>query len=173
MSDLNAQILLDRAAISDVFHNYAAGVDRRDWDLFRSCFTDDVSADFTSLLPGDVCHGADKWVAAAARLIGSLDGTQHIITNHVHLIDGDTAKSRSYLQAQHVKNDENGVPQHYLLGGYYSYDMVRTPQGWKIKDYSLTKTWSSGDPALLAPPSKDQKLAPPRKKEDAAAKKSA
>ena len=149
MTDNNIQTLLDRAALSDVLHNYAAGVDMRDWSLFRSCFTDDLEADFTGVLPGNVCHGADKWVAAAAKLIEPLAATQHIITNHAHLIDGDKATSRAYLQAQHMQKDGSSVEQHYLIGGYYDYDMVRTSEGWKIKKYSLTQTWCSGDPAVL------------------------
>lgn len=84
-AEINTQILKDRALISDVFYNYAAGVDLRDWVLFRSCFTDDLEADFTTVLPGNVCHGADKWVAAAAKLIEPLAATQHIITNHTHI----------------------------------------------------------------------------------------
>lgn len=150
-SDINVQVLKDRAALSDILHNYAAGVDLRDWKLFRSCFTDDLEADFTGVLPGNVCHGADKWVAAAQRLIEPLAATQHIITNHVHVIDGDTAKSRSYLQAQHMLLNPDGSERHYLLGGYYQYAMVRTGEGWKISKYSLTKTWSSGDPGVLVP----------------------
>jgi len=149
LAAINTQTLIDRAALSDVLNNYAAGVDRRDWTLFRSCFSDDLEADFTGVLPGDVCHGADKWVAAAVKLIEPLTATQHIITNHVHDIDRDTAKSRSYLQAQHMQKDAQGNQRHYLIGGYYDYDMVRTGQGWKIKKYSLTQTWCSGDPSVL------------------------
>lgn len=150
-SDINVHVLKDRAALSDVLHNYAAGVDMRDWVLFRSCFTEDLEADFTGVLPGNVCRGADKWVVAAQRLIAPLTATQHIISNHVHAIDGDTARSRSYLQAQHMLLEADGSERHYLLGGYYQYDMVRTSEGWKIKKYSLTKTWSSGDPSVLVP----------------------
>ncbi len=148
-AEINTQILRDRAELSDILNNYAAGVDQRDWELFRSCFTEDLEADFTGVLPGNVCHGADKWVAAAARLIEPLTATQHMITNHSHDIDGNAAKSRSYVQAQHVQKRADGSEQHYLIGGYYAYDMVRTDQGWKIKKYSMTQTWCTGDPAVL------------------------
>ncbi len=144
MTDLTPQILLDRAEISDVFHRYALGVDMRDWEMFRGCFTDDVEADFTSIWPGLVVKGADEWVERAENLIEGFDATQHIITNHTHDIRGDTAKSTSYLHAQHVVrtpmgNDEN------VLAGYYQYEMVRTDQGWKIQKYSLTVTWATGN----------------------------
>lgn len=147
MTTLTTQTLLDRAAISDVFHNYASGVDARDWALFRSLFTDDVGVDFSSLAPDLVYNDADKWTAWVRRAIESIDATQHIITNHVHAIDGDRSQSRSYLQAQHVLR---GTPDiHYLIGGYYTYDMVRAGATWKIKRYSLNITWVSGEPEIF------------------------
>ena len=144
MSELTTQILLDRAEISDVFHRYALGVDTRDWELFRSCFTDDVEADFTSIWPGLVVKGADEWVSRGKALIEGFDATQHIITNHTHDIRGDTAKCSSYLHAQHVCRTEMGSDEN-VLAGYYQYEMVRTDAGWKIKKYSLTVTWATGN----------------------------
>jgi len=35
-------VLADRTAVSEVPLRYARGVDRRDWDLVRSCFTADA-----------------------------------------------------------------------------------------------------------------------------------
>lgn len=147
MTDITTQTLLDRAQISDVFHRYATGVDTRDWALFRSCFTDDVVADFTSIWPGMVITGADEWVAMGESLINGLDATQHIITNHTHDIQGDTAKCTSYLHAQHILKNDMGGDQN-VLAGYYKYDMVRTDDGWKIKKYSLTITWATGNGAI-------------------------
>ena len=147
MTDLTLQTLLDRAAISDVFHRYALGVDSRDWVLFRSCFTDDVVADFSSIWPDQIISGADEWVARAQSLVDGLDATQHIITNHTHDIDGDTARCTSYLQAQHVCKNDLGDSQN-ILAGYYRYEMIRTAAGWKIKRYSLTITWATGNGAV-------------------------
>jgi len=161
MSELTTQILLDRAEISDVFHRYAQGVDTRDWKLWRTCFTDDVVADFSSIWSGGIWQSADELVAAGKRLISGLDATQHIITNHTHDIQGDTAKCTSYLHAQHVlKNDLGG--DHNVLAGYYTYNMARTPEGWKIKSYSLTVTWATGNAGIFD-------LAGERVKEQAAA----
>ncbi len=147
MTDPALQNLLDRAAISDVFCRYALGVDTKDWAMFRSCFTDDVEADFSSVWPGLVIRGADEWVQRAQSLVDGLDATQHIITNHTHDIDGDRARCTSYLQAQHVFKNDLGDSQN-ILAGYYKYDMVRTPAGWKIKKYGLTITWATGNGAV-------------------------
>src|SRR5438270_1393452 len=41
--DPAVRLLLDRAEIHDVIMRYAAGVDRRDFELVRACFTPDVT----------------------------------------------------------------------------------------------------------------------------------
>ena len=43
------QRLVDRQAIVDVVVRYATGVDRRDWALYASCFTDPCEFDFSAL----------------------------------------------------------------------------------------------------------------------------
>ena len=48
MSEEDLQRLLDRAAISDVVHAYATGLDRRDWPLFPSIFTGATAETFPS-----------------------------------------------------------------------------------------------------------------------------
>ena len=74
--------------------------------------------------------------------------TQHIITNHTHDIRGNTAHCTAYLHAQHVVKNDLGDAQN-VLAGYYTYDMVKTDEGWKIKKYSLTVTWASGNHAVF------------------------
>ena len=59
---------LDRAArgdIAEVLVRYATGIDRRDWTLFRTCFTDDCDADY-----GDI------GTLHSARRDHRVDGTQ-------------------------------------------------------------------------------------------------
>ncbi len=38
----------DKLAVAETVYHYATGVDRRDWALFRSLFTDIVTIDFSS-----------------------------------------------------------------------------------------------------------------------------
>jgi SnoaL-like domain len=52
-----------RLDIADVLVRYASGIDRRDWALFRSCFTDDCMADYGDI---GVWHGADEITACWA-----------------------------------------------------------------------------------------------------------
>ena len=102
MEDAKLQLLLDRAEISDVQLRYATGLDSRDWPLFRSCFTDEIETDFTSVFGGDPRKvSADRWTEAARRSLSGLKATQHMITNHVITIAGDDATCIAYVQARH------------------------------------------------------------------------
>src|SRR5262245_64433983 len=89
----------DRAAhhdITQVLLRYASGIDRRDWDLFRTCFTDDCHADY-----GDI--GAwDDVEAITAFMIEShaqLGHTMHRLSNFSIAVSDDKASARTYVDA--------------------------------------------------------------------------
>ena len=147
MSEEILRELLDRSQLSDLMNRYALGLDTRNWELWRSCFVDDLEADFTSIWPGLVVHGADEWVKQGSSLIEGLDATQHIITNHAHEISGDRAKTVAYLHAQHVFKNDLGA-DHNVLAGYYEFHSVRSEDGWRIQKYGLTVTWATGNGAV-------------------------
>jgi hypothetical protein len=47
----------DRLDVAEVLVRYATGIDGRDWDVLRSCFTEDVGADDGVI---GVWHDADE-----------------------------------------------------------------------------------------------------------------
>jgi SnoaL-like domain len=109
--------LLDRLAISDVQLRYATGADTRDWVLYRSCFTDEIDTDFTSVFGGQPRRGnADRFVEAARRFLTGLKATQHMITNHVITIEGDEATCVAYVQARHYLPNETGDADQTMFG---------------------------------------------------------
>jgi len=149
MADPDLKLLLDRAAISDVVHAYATGLDRRDWKLYRSIFTDQIEMDFESvgIRPGE--YSADDWVRDARRLFAGFEATQHTSTNHVHEIRGDAATCVSSMQAEHFVTPGPGDPadaDRWTIGGYYTNELVRTQEGWKLRKIMLQVTWSRGNP---------------------------
>ena len=149
MANASLQTLVDRAAISDVLHTYATAVDRRDWALFRSLFTDQVFIDMRSFAPdryGEI--GVDQ-LLDLAKPLGNFSATQHISSNHTHRIDGDEATCVSYMQAGHFLKRPDG-DFHCFLYGYYTYSLVRTAAGWKICKYAMNITAQEGDPRVFA-----------------------
>ncbi len=145
MSDDALRTILDRQAISATVIRYATGIDRRDWDAYRSCFTDEVEIDFTSFGGGEPqTMRAGDWVAGVRAGLSGFQATQHISTNHVITVEGDEATCVSYMQAQHYLPNDKG-DNSLTLGGYYTNRLVRAPDGWRIRRCQLTITWTAGN----------------------------
>jgi 3-phenylpropionate/cinnamic acid dioxygenase small subunit len=141
MDPKKLQLLYDRMEIIDTINRYATSVDTRDWDLFLTCYTDEMNADMVSVgfdEPMDM--PAKAFLEIIKTAVDPFDSTQHLISNHVIEIDGDNATCVCYLQAQHFSQDDTGAHA-VLIGGYYANSLIRTPAGWRINKYKVVKTW--------------------------------
>jgi hypothetical protein len=145
MDEAMLKKILDRMEISDTVIRYATGVDMRDWETYRSCFTDEIEIDFSSWSK-DLSSRlkADDWVDMVRKTLTGFEATQHISSNHVIELNGDEATCTSYVQAQHYLPNNQGHNA-YTLGGYYTNHLLRTPGGWKISKCKLTVTWTDGN----------------------------
>ena len=141
MDQKKLQQLYDRMEIIDTMNRYATSVDTRDWDLFLTCYTDEMIADMVSVgFEKPMTLPATDFLAIIRQAVSPFDSTQHLISNHVIDIDGDSATCVCYLQAQHFSEEDTG-PHTLLIGGYYSNGLIRTPAGWRIDKYKVVKTW--------------------------------
>jgi hypothetical protein len=140
----------DKLAVAETVYRYAAGVDRRDWALYRSLFADMVTFDFSSygpdLLPRRM--SADEWVAGVVPLFTGLAATQHSMTNPLAIIDGNTAAITMYVQAHHVF-DPTDAASSYTIGGYYEDTLARSDGRWLLTGVRLIVTWQAGDPTIM------------------------
>ncbi len=153
-TDLESRIrqLEDRAQISEQVIKYAMGVDRRDWAMFASCFTDPVYADFSGGgIPAATISRADL-VALVSTALSGFTATQHISPNHViefNASDPGRAICHSYMYAQHLlRGSENG--EFYLLRGSYTNHMLRTADGWRIERIIQRRSWEYGNTSVVA-----------------------
>jgi hypothetical protein len=140
----------DKLAVAETVYRYATGVDRRDWALYRSLFTDTVTIDFSSFSPDlpPRLMSADDWVAGLVPLFTGLAATQHSMTNPLATVDGDAATITMYMQAHHV-HDPDDPASWYTVGGYYDDTLVRVDSRWLLTSVRLTVTWRAGDPAIM------------------------
>jgi 3-phenylpropionate/cinnamic acid dioxygenase small subunit len=125
----------DRQDISDLLVRYATGIDRRDWPLFRTVFTDDCELDYGEV---GAWTGVDAVTDFMEQVHAPAGHTLHRLTNQVITIEGDKALARTYVDALVMFGDNqtgsaggaggagaNGV-------GFYDDEIVRTSDGWRI-----------------------------------------
>ena len=145
MSDTETlQLLLDRTQIGEVIHRYPVSIDARDWKLLRSIFTDEIEVYLGPPIdrPKMRTVSADKFTEQVTNIISRFDVTQHFLTDYHVEVNGSDAVCVSYMQARHFKQ---GQPT-WDMGGYYTYHLVRSADGWKIPRYTLTVTWEENRP---------------------------
>jgi uncharacterized protein (TIGR02246 family) len=122
----------DRQDISDLLVRYATGIDRRDWPLFRTVFTDDCELDY-----GEI--GAWKGLDAVADFMEQthalLGHTMHRMSNMVITVDGDRAAARTYIDGLMMAPDNSSGVN---AVGFYDDEIVRTDEGWRIARRRIT-----------------------------------
>ena len=148
-ADARLQNALDERDVIRAILRYPTGVDMRDWSLYRQAFTDEVEVDFSSWNGGGPSKmTADQWVAGVRSTLAGFEATQHTLTNFVVDVDGDSARTVVYMQAQHYLPNTKGDAT-LTLGGYYNHEMVRTATDWKIRKVRLTVTWTTGNRSIF------------------------
>src|SRR6202046_194278 len=123
---MDLERIADRLAITDVLYRYATALDTRDWALLAEVFAPE--AVYTIGAHGDVTGPlaiGDK----IASLIGGYESTQHMISNPVIEIDGDSARASCYLHGQHYMPDQRTGGNTYTMGGTYRDRLPRPPGG--------------------------------------------
>lgn len=139
-------------AIIDLTYAYCWALDEHRWDGLDTVFTEDATAELGSPL----LTGREEIKRRVEAALSPLDDSQHMVTNHVVIFTrhdggaGDTATSRCYLQAQHVRRRLEGG-SNFVIGGRYEDEAVRTPQGWRLRHRRLIVMWREGNPAVLHP----------------------
>ncbi|WP_394618060.1 nuclear transport factor 2 family protein [Lentzea sp. JNUCC 0626] len=143
----------DRAEIIELISNYATVSDRREFTTLPArTFTDEVTVDFSSVT------GAPAMTVPLSAYVESLSGafsafkaTHHAITGHVVELDGDTAKVRAHVRAEHWFPDEVGAPR-WLVVGFYDNEAIHTPDGWRLNRVKLTAVHQENVPQLAGLP---------------------
>jgi 3-phenylpropionate/cinnamic acid dioxygenase small subunit len=116
----------DRQDISDLLVRYATGIDRRDWVLFRTVFTDDCELDYGEI---GVWNGVDAVANFMEQTRALLGHTMHRMSNMTITVDGNQAVARTYLDGLMMAPDnKSGVN----AIGFYDDEIVRTADGWRI-----------------------------------------
>ena len=123
------QRLADRGDIENLVKRYARAIDLRDYALLDSCFIPDAELDYSKV--GGASGPYPVVRAWLEEVLAPLLEMQHVVSNIVIEVDGDTASGYSYTL------NINGMPEsagggHIVVGAMYTDTFVRTPDGWKF-----------------------------------------
>lgn len=128
--------MADREDIIDLLTRYATGIDRQDWELFRSVFTDDCVLDYGQI---GSWHGVDGVTDYMIQVHVPFEHTLHRLSNHAIQIDGDTATARTYVDVLLIARDAKPHKTSDVnAAGFYDDELVRTDGGWRINRRQLT-----------------------------------
>jgi len=133
---------MDEVAIAALLYRYARAVDAKDWELYRSVFTDDAYIDYSSA--GAAAGPRDEVVDWFEVNFGAIPMSMHYITNIEADIDGDTARVRAMF---YNPMQLPGMAELSYCGGYYHHELVRTSDGWRSRHLREENVWFANAPA--------------------------
>ncbi|MFC1420564.1 nuclear transport factor 2 family protein [Streptacidiphilus cavernicola] len=143
---LSLQELSDRIEIQDLLVRYSHAVDTREWKLFAECFTEDAVVDYTAF--GGPCGTVAEVTAFLASVLPMFTATQHLVANSAVVLEGDRATARTMCHNPMALPGAEGAAGLLLCGLWYVDELVRTPDGWRLRRRSEDKAYS----IALAPP---------------------
>ncbi len=132
----------EHAEISALLYRYARAVDSKDWELYRSVFTEDAHIDYSSA--GAIVGGRDEVVDWFSANFGVIPWSMHYITNIEVLESADdsaTVRAMFYNPMQLP-----GMTEMSACGGYYHHELVRTPDGWRSRSLREENLWFTNAP---------------------------
>ena len=137
MQDRGRDIAADKLEIIETLNRYCFAVDFLDFAALETVFAEDASATYVLEPLGldDVSlTGRDAIIGWLSSVLGNLGkpGPKHAMTNHIVEVDGDSAKSRSYLN---------------VSSGIYTVEYRRTTASWRANQFHMRnykREWLEG-----------------------------
>jgi hypothetical protein len=130
----------DRQRIRDLILGYCRGVDRLDLDLVRAAYH-----------PGGVDHHTgfdgpvEEYVPWLGRVLPRLDGTMHLVANHLVEFNGPRAVSETYGLAVHWGSPADDPALNFTSGFRYI-DRLECREGrWGIVERHAVREFTHSD----------------------------
>ena len=102
----------------------------------RSCYHPDAAEHH----PG-FDGGRDDYVAWIGQGLPRFEGTMHVIANHLVEIDGDLARSETYVNAYHWSTATADPDLNFSTGSRYIDRFERRAGEWRIAERYCVRNW--------------------------------
>lgn len=130
------QELADHNEIQRQIIRIGAMLDNHNFQDAETIFADDVSIE----TPGGKARGVEAAAAQATRNHAKFL-TQHLISNVLIDVAGDSATARADVVATFIAKDDSSG-QRSSVAGSYSYEFRRTGEGWLVCDLKMKPLWN-------------------------------
>jgi SnoaL-like domain len=143
--------MLDENAIRKVLYRYCRGIDRRDFDLVRSCYHPDATDDH-----GPFDGGVEEFIEWCKDLLARFDRTMHFVGNVLIEIDEDNpdlAYSEAYAVTYHRIPERGERPaRDYTIATRYVDRFERRNCVWAVAVRRCALDWCRMDEVGPFPP---------------------
>ncbi len=142
---LSIQDIADRVEIEALLIRYCYAVDDREWDAYRGVFTPDAILDDT--VTGGIRSDVESHVAYMIRALSKIRISQHAVSTLAVNVQGDEARARAHCSCPMVVDLGNGQEQVFFQGLWYRLQLIRTIEGWRIRELVEEGYWNHNVPA--------------------------
>jgi hypothetical protein len=136
--DPRLQEMLDHYEISKTLNEYSHSCDRCDLAGVESVYVDDSWDDHGIFQ----ATGPDFAKAIIPNILETSETMYHLLGQTMIQVDGDEAGAETYFLAGARMVEEDGTTVVNQLGGRFVDKLVRTEDGWKIKNRVVLRDWT-------------------------------
>ena len=139
--------LIEKRSILELVQAYSRAVDRRDFELLESLYTEDGIDDHAGLY----CGPAAGFVSWLEQALANVDATTHQVHQVDIALDGQRAQGEVYLTAYNrIRNDASELEE--LTQGLRYLDHYRRDAGaWRFERRTVVCDWARSGPAFWDP----------------------
>jgi 3-phenylpropionate/cinnamic acid dioxygenase small subunit len=122
----------DRQDIAELLVRYATAIDRREYPLLGTVFTNECDVDYGEIGRWKSADDVIEFMDQAHAMAGY---TLHRLSNIAVTLEGDTAVARTYIDGLIMAGDNQGGVN---AVGFYDDELVRAADGWRIARRQFT-----------------------------------
>ena len=129
---MSVQEISDRLEIQDLMTRYSYAIDTRNWDALDNVFTPDAHIDY-SVFGGSVgnLEETKKFLGEAMPMFSTL---QHMVSGTTIAFTGDDSADTKTQCHNPMTMGDAEHPALMVCGLWYVDKLVRTADGWRIKE---------------------------------------
>ena len=141
-ADEQLRMLIDDRAIRSLVYRYCRAIDRRQYDLLRSCYHPEATDHH-----GDFYGGVEDFVAHVKKGLAAYERTLHFVGNLQVEISGSTARTEAYVLAlARLARDGDTPERDNTVALRYVDDLERREGEWRILRRVCVYEWTRTDP---------------------------